>query len=377
MAVSPHPSSLLSCSSFVEANEMSSGPKVQRITVRAGSNDAGHRIDSWLSTKIPDLSRSRVQALIKGGCVEAVSGATIGDVRSPVKPGTTYAVSVPEPSAFDVGGEAIALNIVHEDADVVVLDKPPGLVVHPGAGHASGTLVNALIAHCGDSLSGIGGVRRPGIVHRLDKDTSGLMVVAKNDQAHADLSEQFKVHGRDGRLHRAYLALAWGAPIRARGTIDAPLSRSAANRTKVAIVPRSAGRQAVTHFEIIESFADRHGVKGVASLVRLILETGRTHQIRVHLAHIGHPILGDASYGAGFRTRIDRLQSPAREEVELLARQALHAAELGFHHPRSGKKMSFVSDLPSDLRTVLNSLQASSGNLPPTEMRVRRRSKDR
>jgi 23S rRNA pseudouridine1911/1915/1917 synthase len=253
--------------------------------------------------------------------------------------------------------EDIALRGVHEDAALRVRDKPAGLVVHPAAGNQTGTLVNALIAHCGASLSGIGGVMRPGIVHRLDKDTSGLMVVAKTDRAHRGLAEQFADHGRSGPLERGYLALVWGAPARAEGTIDAPLGRSTRSREKIE-VKREGGREAITHYQI----AERYGAAGrppVASLVECRPETGRTHQIRVHLAGIGHPVIGDRTYGAGFATKVALLPEPARSLAAAFPRQALHAYLLGFEHPVSHKEMRFESKLPADisaLRKALNSL---------------------
>ena len=201
------------------------------------------------------------------------------------------------------------LVVVYEDAHLIVIDKPAGLAVHPGPGHATGTLVNALIAHCGESLSGIGGVRRPGIVHRLDKDTTGLLVVAKTDKAHAGLAEQFAAHGADGRLERRYRALAWGAPERPRGAIDAALARSNANRTKIAVVAEAAGRHAVTRYTVLETYGSGAAKKPIASLLELELETGRTHQIRVHLAHVGHPLLGDMTYGAGFKASARNLSA--------------------------------------------------------------------
>jgi 23S rRNA pseudouridine1911/1915/1917 synthase len=348
----------------VEAIDMTStNTSERRLTVSASPDDSGQRLDRWLAGKLPQFSRARLQALIRAGAVEIEDGraaGTISDVGSPVKPGAVYFVTPPDAAEPDAAGEPLPLTVVHEDRDVIVIDKPAGLVVHPAAGHGSGTLVNALIAHCGESLSGIGGVKRPGIVHRLDKNTSGLLVVAKNDDAHRNLSEQFKSHGEDGRLHRAYLALAWGAPVRRKGVIDAPLQRSAVNRTKIAVARGDFGRRAVTRYEKLESFLDAEGKSDVASLLRLELETGRTHQIRVHLAHIGHPILGDATYGAGHRTRAQRLPEEARARVEGLSRQVLHAAELGFEHPRTGKKMIFVSDLPVDIGDILASLRKSA-----------------
>jgi 23S rRNA pseudouridine1911/1915/1917 synthase len=276
--------------------------------VTAGDEDSGLRLDRLLAKALAGLSRVRVQALIRDGQV-TLGGRTIGDANIRVKPGETFAVAVPLPVADKVEGEAMALTVVYEDGDVIVIDKPAGLVVHPAAGHATGTLVNALIAHCGQSLSGIGGVKRPGIVHRLDKDTSGLLVVAKNDAAHHHLSEQFKSHGLDGRLHRSYLALVWGQMPLPNGTMDFPLARSLANRTKIGVSRRAGGRHAVTHYEVQRVLPGARDT-GTVSLVRLQLETGRTHQIRVHLSHIGHPVLGDPVYGTGFKTRIAGPSAP-------------------------------------------------------------------
>lgn len=275
--------------------------------------------------------------------------------RHKVRPGERLGVVLPEPVPPEPRAEDIALRVVYEDADLIVIDKPAGLVVHPGAGNESGTLVNALIARCGESLSGIGGVRRPGIVHRLDKDTSGLLVVAKTDFAHQGLAGQFAAHGRDGRLDRAYLAVVWGAPQRRRGTISTGIARSDSNRLKMAVSQSSAARKAVTHYEVLRTF----GEPPVASLLRCRLETGRTHQIRVHMAHIGHPLLGDATYGAGFRSAMSRLPPAARQALETLDRQALHAANLGFVHPRTGEALSFESPAPDDLRSLLAELDAA------------------
>ncbi len=268
-------------------------------TVRIAAEEAGQRLDRVLAARIPALSRSRLKALILAGQV-TIEARTIRDPAAIVNSGDTVTVSLPPPEPARPAGEAIPLTIVYEDDALIVIDKPKGLVVHPAAGHASGTLVNALIAHCGDSLSGIGGVKRPGIVHRLDKDTTGLMVVAKNDHAHRALSKQFADHGREGPLKRGYLALVWGAPDRPKGTIDAPLDRNPKARDKRAV--RAGGRAAVTHWQVLERFSGRDG-KPVASLIACTLDTGRTHQIRVHLAHIGHPILGDATYASGFKTK--------------------------------------------------------------------------
>jgi len=316
---------------------------------------AGSRLDRLLAYLVPALSRSRLQALIKGGAVTC-AGETIGDPGRRVKLGECYRIAVPEPVPAMPAPEAIPLAIVAEDAHIVVVDKPAGLVVHPAAGHESGTLVNALIAHCGDSLSGIGGVRRPGIVHRLDKDTSGLLVVAKTDQAHQALSEQFQAHGADGRMERRYLALVWGQPLRQHGTIDAPLGRSRTSRIKIAISHGEEGRRAVTHFEVLERFVDADG-KPLASLMQLILETGRTHQIRVHMAHAGHPVMGDPVYATGFRTRVARLGPQSRAALEHLDRQALHAAFLRIEHPATAKPAAFESALPPDIAILLENLR--------------------
>jgi 23S rRNA pseudouridine1911/1915/1917 synthase len=306
------------------------------------------RIDRVLAARIPSLSRSRLKALILDGQVK-IATRTILDPSSQVKSGDTVSVNLPAPEEATPRGEDIPLAIVYEDDALIVIDKPKGLVVHPSAGHASGTLVNALIAHCGDSLSGIGGVKRPGIVHRLDKDTTGLLVVAKNDKAHRALSKQFADHGREGPLERGYLAFVWGGPDRPKGTIDAPLDRHPHSREKRTV--REGGREAITHWQLLETFAGRDG-KPVASLIACTLETGRTHQIRVHLAHIGHPILGDATYGTGFKTKATLLPEPAREALAALGHQALHAYLLGFEHPGTGAFMEFKSALPADLAAL-------------------------
>jgi 23S rRNA pseudouridine1911/1915/1917 synthase len=313
---------------------------------------AADRLDKALALAFPDVSRARFQALIAEGAV-SVEGVAVTEARHRVKPGDSLSVIIPEAAPAEPRGERMALAIVYEDKDLIVIDKPPGLVVHPGAGNETGTLVNALIAHCGDSLSGIGGVRRPGIVHRLDKDTSGLLVVAKNDRAHQGLSEQFAAHGRDGRLARSYLAVVWGVPERRQGTISAAIDRSSANRKKMAVSRSASAREAVTHYEVLETL----GRPPVASLVRCELETGRTHQIRVHMAHAGHPLLGDPVYGAGFRSSASRLSEPAKSALKLLNRQALHATVLGFDHPSSGKPLRFESPAPDDFSTLLEALR--------------------
>jgi 23S rRNA pseudouridine1911/1915/1917 synthase len=248
-----------------------------------------------------------------------------------------------------------------EDEALIVIDKPAGLVVHPAAGNWTGTLVNALIAHCGDSLSGVGGTRRPGIVHRLDKDTSGLMVVAKTDAAHRALSQQFADHGRTGPLRRGYLALVWGVPERAHGAINQPLGRHPHIRNRMAVRPD--GRQAITHWDVIEHFhgSDR---RPLASLLACTLETGRTHQIRVHLAAIGHPLMGDETYGAGFKTKANQLSSQAQAALQALGRQALHAYLLAFEHPDQRKLVELRSELPLPLARLRDSLRGEKANGP-------------
>jgi 23S rRNA pseudouridine1911/1915/1917 synthase len=328
-------------------------PQGMSETIKIAAEEQGLRLDRVLSARIPALSRSRLKALILDGQV-MVAARTIRDPAMAVKSGDTVIVTLPEPEPAKPAGEAIPLNIVYEDDDLIIIDKPPGLVVHPAAGHAKGTLVNALIAHCGESLSGIGGVKRPGIVHRLDKDTSGLMVVAKTDAAHRALSKQFENKGESG-LERGYLALVWGAPSRPKGTIDAPLDRHPKSRDKRAV--RDGGRDAVTHWQVLERFAGPDG-KLVASLLECRLETGRTHQIRVHLAHIGHPILGDATYGTGFKTKAARLGPKARAALEGLDRQALHAYLLAIAHPSTEKSLRFQSELPGDLLRLRHALAA-------------------
>ncbi len=316
---------------------------------------AGQRLDQWLAAALgPDFSRNRVQQLIRDGQV-TVGGRPAAESRRRMSGGERVDVIIPEPEPPEPQGEAIPLDILFEDADLIVVNKPAGLVVHPGAGNWTGTLVNALIFHCGDSLSGIGGVRRPGIVHRLDKDTSGVMVAAKTDEAHRSLSAAFADHGASGDLDRAYAALVWGAPERARGTVDAPLGR-APDRVRRAVVPegRPDARHAVTHWQVEERF----GTPPLASLVECRLETGRTHQIRVHMAHVGHPVVGDPDYAQGFRTKAKRLPETLRGMVETFPRQALHARLLAFRHPGTGQLMNFEAPLPTDMASLVESFRS-------------------
>jgi 23S rRNA pseudouridine1911/1915/1917 synthase len=333
--------------------------------------EAGVRLDRVLAAHVAELSRTRLKALIEAGAV-TVDGGTIRDPGHRVNSGATIVVDVPEPAPAKPAAEPMPLNVVYEDADIIVIDKPKGLVVHPAAGHASGTLVNALVAHCGESLSGIGGERRPGIVHRLDKDTTGLMVVAKNDRAHRALAAQFAGHGRDGGpFERGYLAFVWGAPDRPRGTIDKPVDRHRIARDRMAV--REGGREAVTHWQLLERYAGAKNTRRssasavdaepVASFLACRLETGRTHQIRVHLASIGHPLLGDDVYGGGFRTKAALLPGAARESLKALGRHALHAHILTVKHPTSGKILQIRSELPTDLNRLHNGLAAMRAEL--------------
>ncbi|MFC5293252.1 RluA family pseudouridine synthase [Bosea minatitlanensis] len=331
------------------------GPADGSVTLQVGAEQAGLRLDKALALLAGEVSRARLQQVIKEGGVR-LNGAVVGDGSRKVAEGDALALVMPEAKPPEPVGQDIPLDVVYEDEHLIVIDKPAGLVVHPAGGHEDGTLVNALIAHCGESLSGIGGVRRPGIVHRLDKDTSGLLVVAKNDRAHQKLAKQFADHGRTGPLQRAYLALAWGVPRLREGTIDAPIERSSRNREKMTVVKEGRGREAITHITLLERYPPLlrglDETEALASLIECRLETGRTHQIRVHMSHIGHPLLGDQLYGSGFATKAVRLPEEAREALAALGRQALHAALLGFAHPATGEEMLFESDPPADFANL-------------------------
>ena len=311
-------------------------------------SEAGQRLDRLLTLRMPELSRSRIQALIKGGHVclatddkklsaslKVPANSHIGVVIPPLEDPT------PQPQNID-------LDIVFEDADLLVLNKPVGMVVHPAPGNYEDTLVNSLLGHCGESLSGVGGVKRPGIVHRLDKDTSGLMVVAKNDATHQGLSAQFS----DRTLSRTYHALIWGIPQQARGKIDAPIGRSPHNRQKMAVTSRGS-REAITNYRVLKTFMRDSSLTTAISLVECKLETGRTHQIRVHLHHLGHPLLGDPLYG-----KAPKLAKKIWGDGALaFPRQALHAKEITFTHPGTSEAVSFSSDLPEDLTQLLEEIQ--------------------
>ena len=316
-----------------------------------GDDHAGERLDRFLAGALPELSRSRLQALLAQGAITH-GGATIRDANRRVKPGETYEVFIPPPSPAEPEAQAIPLTIVYEDDDLIVIDKPAGLVVHPAAGNPDGTLVNALLAHCGASLKGVGGVARPGIVHRLDKDTSGLLVAAKNERAMHSLAKQFAAHATE----RAYNAIVWGVPKKSDGMIEGNLGRSPFDRKRIAVL-RETGKPARTRYRTLERFgADE---RPFAALIECKLETGRTHQIRVHLAHLGHPLVGDTTYGRA--RNMPRAKSPAEETAYAAAgsfpRQALHAGVLGFHHPTLQKKMRFEAPWPVDIANLVAALR--------------------
>lgn len=317
------------------------------------AEDAGKRLDRCVMDRIgaeAGLSRTRLQSLIADGHVRLDGRPTTASLKVPGA--GCIVITVPAAVAAVPTAQHIPFTIVFEDADLLVIDKPAGLVVHPAPGHADGTLVNGLLAHCGDSLSGIGGVRRPGIVHRLDKGTSGLMVVAKTDGAHRGLTALFADHGRTTILERRYMAVVWGTPATPGGSLDRPLGRHPQLRERMSVVPAARGRRAVTHWTIAERFAG-------ASLLDCRLETGRTHQIRVHLTDLGHPLIGDPLYGAGYRTKVAHLAPAAAAVAAGFPRQALHAATLGFVHPVTGRPMAFAAPPPADLAALLQALGAA------------------
>ncbi len=339
-------------------------PPADRLTFKVHPDYAGVRLDKWLSDAAGGPSRSRLKALIESGAVSR-NGTAFTDASWKIRDGEIYAIAAPPLEPASPVGEPIALDVIYEDDDLIVINKPAGLVVHPAAGNWSGTLVNALIAHCGASLSGIGGVARPGIVHRLDKDTSGLLVAAKHDAAHSKLSQDFSKHS----IERVYDAIAIGAPRPALGVIDAPLARATGDRKKMAVVApdneRPDQRRAVTHYRIRETYGrGRAKLAGdaLASLIECRLETGRTHQIRVHLASIGHPLVGDPGYGrgpglSGLRPG-DEAADHALAALAAFRRQALHARVLGFEHPVSGAALHFEAPPPGDFRRLQDALAA-------------------
>ena len=312
------------------------------------TEDAGGRVDAVLAAKLPDLSRSRIKALIDAGDI-TLQGKAVSP-KQKVKAGEVYCLIVPAPEASEVLPVKMDLNIVYEDDDLLVINKPAGLTVHPAAGNQDNTLVNGLLAYCGDSLSGIGGVVRPGIVHRLDKDTSGLMVVAKHDRAHQALSAQLS----DRSLTRVYHALVWGCPQPSQGIIEGNIDRSPKDRKKMALV-KEGGREAITHYRTVRCFmADDKTQNVVVSEVECRLKTGRTHQIRVHLSHEGHALVGDPLYGgASVQSRLSRwnavqVSNTLRAALAVFTRQALHAKEISFIHPTTQQRASFACPFPTD-----------------------------
>lgn len=300
----------------------------EQVVLTASAEDAGSRIDKYISDNIAELTRSAVQGLIEKGMV--TSGGKAVSKNMKLKGGEEIVVEIPEPEPMDAVPEDIPLDIVYEDDDLLVVNKPKGMVVHPAHGNYTGTLVNALLHHCGDSLSGINGVIRPGIVHRIDKNTSGLLIVAKNDASHLKLAEQIKVHS----FTREYEAVACGYFKDTEGTVDAPIGRHKTDRKKMCVTTENS-RNAVTHYSVIKQY-------GGYAHVRLRLETGRTHQIRVHLSYIGHPVLGDDVYGKPYKG---------------LEGQCLHARKIGFIHPSTGEYMEFQSELPEYFTAVLRKLE--------------------
>lgn len=313
--------------------------------------NAGGRVDAVLAKEHPILSRSRIKDLILAGAV-TIDGKPVNEPKYRLKGGETIVLLAPPPEDPEPAAEDIPLDILYEDDQLIVINKPVGMVVHPAPGSPNGTLVNALIFHCGESLKGIGGVKRPGIVHRLDRDTSVVMVAAKTEKAHKHLSAQFADHGRTGPLHRAYTAFAWGTTHSGVGSVDAPLGRDPGNRLKQAV--RKDGREAITHYNV----EARYGDEGWdITRIQCQLETGRTHQIRVHMAHIGHPLVADQVYASGYATKLNKLPEELANAVRALGRQALHAAELGFEHPVTKEEMMFEADLPDDLQALQDALE--------------------
>jgi len=316
----------------------------------AGETDAGARLDRFLAAGLAGLSRSRLKSLIESGQVRC-GEATITEPDYRVKPGDPFTVAVPVATPAVPEPQDLPLTVVYEDSDLIVIEKPAGLVVHPAAGHADGTLVNALLGHCGSSLSGIGGVSRPGIVHRLDKDTSGLLVAAKNDRAHQGLARLFEAHD----LERCYHALVWGLPSPPAGEITGNIGRDRRNRKKMAVL-RHGGKTALTHYQTLSRYRALE-----LALIECRLATGRTHQIRVHLNQRGHPVIGDPLYGRSAGRR-RALPEDLRTAVVAFPRQALHAAVLGFRHPCRDQDLRFTSPLPADMATLLDTIERADVN---------------
>jgi 23S rRNA pseudouridine1911/1915/1917 synthase len=318
------------------------GGQARRIALTVAATAAGQRVDSYLAAALPELSRARLQDLVRSGNLHA-AGQPIADPARRVKPGERLDLLVPPPVAATPRAEPRELDLLFEDEHLIVLVKPAGMVVHPAPGHAAGTLVNALLAHCGESLSGIGGVRRPGIVHRLDREVSGVMVVAKHDRAHVGLAGQLSVR----TMERLYEAIVWGLPGAAQGTVDRPLGRHPKDRKRMAIV--AGGKRAVTHWRRVEAAGTR------GARLEVALETGRTHQIRVHLASLGHPIVGDRLYGRHLPPRTVELES----FLDRFGRIALHARELAFGHPIDGRRLRFSSPAPEEFAELMALLRTA------------------
>ena len=315
-------------------------------SLRVSPGDSGQRLDRLLASRLPELSRSRIKSLILSGNF-SVDGQIVTDPACTAKAGQTLTLEIPAPVSPTIVGQDIPLVVRYEDSELIVIDKPAGLVVHPAAGNPDCTLVNALVAHCGSSLGGIGGSLRPGIVHRLDKDTSGLLVAAKTDVAHQRLSADFAAR----RIERSYLALVWGLPEPREGQILGAIGRNPANRKKMAVV-RRGGKAAETHYRVLNAYG-----QGLASLLECRLKSGRTHQIRVHLSHRGYPIIGDRTYGRSRRMQGSRWEDISAA-IEALGRQALHAASLGFTHPVTGETLLFKSKLPHEIESLKSCLES-------------------
>jgi len=329
--------------SKAEGSNQISGSSGESVTIEVPVAAIGNRLDHFLVSVLGSLSRNRIARLIEEGCVSSASGTLVKSGLK-LKGGEILEITIPEPEPIEALPEDIPLKILYEDSSVIVIDKAAGMVVHPAAGHSSGTLVNALLFHCKD-LSGVGGMLRPGIVHRLDKDTSGVMMATKNDHAHKELAAQFKLH----TVKRRYKAIVYGEMDQG-GKIDLPLGRHPVDRQKIAVVTN--GRNAITHWRVLEVF------QGI-SFVELRLETGRTHQIRVHLAKSGHPVVGDQKY-ASVKRSVEIKSKVVRDKVVSLKRQALHACVLGFKHPDTGEYMEFTSELPDDMKEIVAILREQS-----------------
>ena len=320
---------------------------LEPLLITSDETSSGQRLDRWLAANCPaELSRSRLKALILDGQLRC-DGVSLTDPSASVKPDKVYELTLPPPVDAEPKPENIPLDIYFEDEHLIVLEKPAGMVVHPAPGSPDGTLVNALLHHCGDSLSGIGGVARPGIVHRLDKDTSGVMMAAKSEKAHQKLAKLFARHNLD----RRYNALVWGLPRERIGTIDAPIGRSKYDRKKQAIMEK--GKEAITHYQT------KRDLPPFSALIECQLETGRTHQIRVHLAAMGYGIIGDPLYGTPLRSAQvpDQISRDLLAEMRNFGRQALHASILGFTHPITGEELSFESPLPEDMKALIKTIE--------------------